>query len=174
MVQRLSALSGLYGAHAGYLFELSGSKIVVGGEVYAFLPQANPKINLALLHSSTEGSVAVNHTRSIGLALTVGMMLNPKILAYLSGGMELAKFKFTYLFNSIVSPPLPTQQILNHTFKAINIALGGTYKMSPHLLVGLEISSPFFKRFKARMATPRAYHYKPVERRMMVKLTYLF
>jgi hypothetical protein len=178
MVQRLSSLSGLYGVHAGYLAELGNSKVVVGGEVYAFIPQATPKINLALFNnganSPVEGTVTVNHNRSIGFVATVGMMFNPKILGYLSAGIELAKFRFTYAFNSLVSPPLPSQQILNHTFKAINIALGGSYKFGPHFLVGLEISSPFFKRFKANMTAPRAYHYKPVERRMMIKLTYLF
>lgn len=176
MVHRLSSISALYGAHAGYLLELSGSKIVVGGEVYAFLPQAKPKINLALVNGPQEGNVTINHTRSIGIALTAGMMLNPKVLVYLSGGLEQARFKFTYSFNPIPGafPQLPPEQVLNHTFRAINVAIGGTYKISPHLLASLELSSPFFKRFKARIAEPRAYHYKPVERRLALKLTFLF
>lgn len=179
MVHRLSALSALYGAHAGYLLELGSSKIVVGGEVYGFIPQANPKLDLALMNGTvsgpTEGSVTINHNRSIGFVLTAGMMINPKILAYLSAGMELAKFKFTYAFNATAPAPLTSQQqVFNHTFKAINIALGGAYKISPQLLAGLELSSPFFKRFKAPTTPARAYSYKPVERRLMIKLTYLF
>jgi len=181
MVRRLSVLSALYGAHAGYLLELGSSKIVVGGEVYAFIPQATPKLDLALMNGSVSGtkeaSVTINHNRSIGFALTAGMMMNPKVLAYLSAGMELARFRFTYEFNSAALPPLTSQkQVFNHTFKAINIALGGTYKISPHLLAGLELSSPFFKRFKPSMipGQQRAYTYKPVERRLIIKLTYLF
>lgn len=179
MVHRLSSLSALYGAHAGYLLELGSSKIVVGGEVYAFLPQANPKVDLALMNGAVsgtiEGSVNVNHNRSIGVAVTAGMMINPKILAYFSAGMELAKFKLTYAFNSAAPAPLTSQQqVFNHTFKAINIALGGAYKISPQFLVGLELSSPFFKRFRPPTSRARGYSYKPVERRLMIKLTYLF
>jgi opacity protein-like surface antigen len=171
MVKRLGALSSLYGIHGGYLFELGSSKIVVGGEVYAISLQANPTINLALLNRSQEGTVSINHTRSLGIALTVGMMLNPKILAYLNAGMENAKFQFKYSFSSVVTP---AQQIYNHTFKAINVAVGGAYKFGSHFLVGLELASPFFKRFKIHMNGSRAYHYKPAERRAMLKLTYLF
>lgn len=176
MVHRLSALSSLYGAHAGYLFELGSSKIVIGGEVYAFIPQANPTLNLQLINGPIEGSVSINHKRSIGFVATAGMMLNPKVLAYVSAGVELAKFQFTYQFQPTagVVLPTPSQQILNHSFNAINVALGGAYKIGPHFLVGLEISSPFFKRFKPKIISQRAYSYKPVERRLMMKLTYLF
>ena len=176
MVKRLNPIGVISGGHAGYLVELGASKIVVGGEAYILIPSVNPKIDLALLNQPLEGTVNIQHNRSIGLALTAGMMFNPKLMVYLNAGMELAKFQFTYEFQPKinVSPPLPAKQTLNHTFKAINISLGASYKVGPHFLAGLELSSPFFKRFKARMDPPRAFHYKPAERRLMVKLSYLF
>lgn len=173
MVRRLSALSSLYGIHGGYLFELGSSKIVIGGEVYAFSSQANGSTNLKLIGGPEEGTVSIAHKRSLGFAATIGMMLNPKVLAYLNAGMESAKFQFNYSFLA-ASGVTPAQQARNHIFKAITVGLGGAYKIGSHFLVGIEISSPFFKRFKINMNAPRAYHYKPVERRAVLKLTYLF
>jgi opacity protein-like surface antigen len=177
MVRRLNPIGAIYGGHAGYLFELGSSKIVVGGEAYLLMPTVNPKIDLALVGGPVEGNVSIQHKQSMGAALTVGMMFNPKILVYVNAGMELAKFQFTYQFQQPIAgvvPNLPAKQVLRHTFKPINVGLGAAYKVGPHFLAGLEISSPFFKRFKAQMTGPRAYHYKPVERRVTVKLSYLF
>jgi opacity protein-like surface antigen len=175
-VARLGVISSLFGASAGYLFELGPSKIVLGAEIYGFLPQANPNLSLKLLNGSPEGSVSVKHNRSVGYVLTAGMMFNPKVMAYLSAGLESARYEFTYNFLASpgISPPLLPKQKLNHIFKAIMVGVGATYKVAPHLLVGLEASAPFFKRFKARSNPPRAFHYKPVEWRLALKLSYLF
>jgi len=175
-VARLGAISSLYGVTAGYLVELGASKIVLGGEVYAFMPQANPTLNLSLYLGKKEGTVAIQHTRSIGYVVTAGMMFNPKVMAYLNAGLEMARYEFKYNFLPAagISPPLPSQQILRHIFKAIMVGAGATYKIAPHLLIGLEASAPFFKRFKARTEAPRAFSYKPVEWRVAFKLSYLF
>lgn len=179
-VFRISSVSSLYGMYAGYLVELGASKIVLGGEAYVFVPQANPTVTLQLLNGPVEGRVQILHTRSVGFVATAGMMFNPKVMVYVNGGVEMARFRFTYSFPSPVQnldgtfSSLPPNQTLNHVFKSIVVGLGGTYKVAPHLLVGAELSSPFFKRFKARSSAPRAYNYKPVERRLMLKLAYLF
>jgi hypothetical protein len=181
-VFRVSSVSALYGMNAGYLVELGASKIVLGGEAYIFIPQANPTISLKLLNGPEEGKVQIQHQRSIGFVATAGMMFNPKVMAYVNAGIEMAKFQFVYSFPGAVLnlngapavPALPPKQTLNHLFKSIVVGLGATYKVGPHFLVGVELSSPFFKRFKARTIPPRAYHYKPVERRLVLKLSYLF
>jgi len=172
MIKRLSVISSMMGVHAGYLFELSESKLVVGGEVYFLIPGINPTIDLHLLNAPIDGSVTIKHSRSVGFAATVGMMMNPKILVYLNVGIENARFQFTYLFNNL--RPLPSKQAISHSFKAFTPTLGAAYKMTPHFLVGFELSSPFFKRFKIRATPPRGFHYKPVERRLILKLSYLF
>lgn len=176
MKKRLSVISSVLGAHAGYLFELSASKLVIGAEVYLLIPGINPKIDLALLNGPQEGSVTIKHSKSIGFAVTLGMMLNPKVMAYLNVGIENARFQFTYLLNQppIPLPAIPAKQVISHSFKALSPALGATYKMSSHFLVGIELSSPFFKRFKISASGPRGYNYKPVERRLVLKVSYLF
>lgn len=178
MMKRISILGAIYGAHAGYLFELGSSKIVLGAEIYALIPTASPTINLALVNQPQEGTVSFTHNRSLGVSLIAGMMLNPKIMAYLLVGIEKARFQFTYKFTNTNPAPglgtLPAQQILNHNFNALNVGLGGTYKITPHFLLGVELSSPFFKRFKISASGPRGYNYKPAERRLMLKLSYLF
>jgi opacity protein-like surface antigen len=173
-VFRVSSLSSLYGAHVGYLVELGASKMVVGGEAYVFIPQAALSVKLQLLNTAPEGNVQILHTRSIGFVLTAGMMFNPKVLVYGNAGVEMARFQFDYTFNPPINTQLPPKQTLTHIFKTLVVGVGATYKIAPHLLVGLELSSPFFKRFKARDIAPRAYNYKPVERRLMFKLSYLF
>jgi opacity protein-like surface antigen len=176
MKRRFSVIGSMMGVNAGYLFELSESKLVVGGEVYLLIPGINPKVDLYLMNGGAngpvEGSVAIKHNRSIGFAATVGMMMNPKILVYLNVGIENARFQFTYLIQN--KPPIPPQQVFNHSFKGLTPALGATYKMSAHMLVGAELSSPFFKRFKVPSSGSRTYHYKPAERRLVLKLSYLF
>ena len=176
MIKRFSVLGSMMGVNAGYLFELSESKLVVGGEVYLLIPGINPKVDLYLMRGGAngpvEGSVAIKHNRSIGFAATVGMMMNPKFMVYVNVGIENARFQFTYLIKD--KPPIPPQQVFNRSFKGITPALGATYKMSAHVLIGAELSSPFFKRFKVRSEGPRSYHYKPVERRLVLKLSYLF
>ena len=174
MKKRLSVIGSMLGAHAGYLFELPNSKLVIGAEVYLLIPGVNPTIDLALLNNPQDGSVTIKHSRSIGFAATVGMMLNPKVMAYLNVGIESARFQFTYLFNKQRLPTLPEKQVFNHSFNGLTPALGATYKMSPHFLVGIELSSPFFKRFKISASGPRGYNYKPVERRLVLKISYLF
>lgn len=179
-VHRLSTLSFLYGAHAKYLVELGASKIVLGAEAYIFIPQANPTISLQLLNGPVEGNVQILHSRSLGFVLTGGMMLNPKVMIYLNAGVEIAKFQFIYNFPKPVATlsgalvSLPPKQTFNHNFNTIVVGLGGSYKISPHLLIGVEVSSPFFKRFKASSSPIRAYNYKPVERRLILKISYLF
>lgn len=178
MVKRLSTIGAIYGGHVGYLFEISGSKFVVGAEAYLLVPGANAKVDLRIVNPDLpiEGSVDILHSRSIGIVAVVGMMFNPKVMVNLSAGMELDKFSFTYVFPPApgINPPIPTRQVLYHSFKPIVVAIGGTYKVTPHFLVSLEVSSPFFKRFKARMTAPREFHYKPVERRAVLKFSYLF
>ncbi len=175
MIKRLSVISSIMGANAGYLFELSESKLVVGGEVYLLIPGINPKIDLHLLNGPPEGTATIKHSRSVGFAATVGMMMNPKVLVYVNVGIENARFQFTYLLEQ---PPaganMPPKQVFNRTFKGLTPALGCTYKMSSHILIGAELSSPLFKRFKMRQTLPRTFHYKPVERRLVFKLSYLF
>lgn len=174
MKKRLSVISSVLGAHAGYLFELPASKLVIGAEVYLLIPGINPTIDLALLNQPQDGNVSIKHSRSIGFAATAGMMLNPKVMVYLNIGIENARFQFTYLFNKQRLPEMPEKQTINHSFKALSPALGATYKMSSHFLVGIELSSPFFKRFKIRSTPPRGFNYKPVERRLVLKVSYLF
>lgn len=175
MIKRLSVISSIMGANAGYLFELSESKLVVGAEVYLLIPGINPSIDLHLLNGQPEGTATIKHNRSVGFAATVGMMMNPKVLVYLNVGIENARFQFTY---NLKQPPagaaMPAKQVFNRSFKAFTPALGATYKMSSHMLLGVELSSPFFKRFKMRQTLPRTFHYKPVERRLVLKLSYLF
>lgn len=175
MIKRLSIIGSMLGAHAGYLFELSDSKIAIGGEVYLLIPGISPTIDLHLLNGQPEGTASIKHNRSVGFAVTAGMMMNPKILVYVNVGIENARFQFTY---NLKRPPanaaMPPKQVFNHSFKAFTPALGATYKMSPHLLFGLELSSPFFKRFKMRQTLPRTFHYKPAERRLVLKISYLF
>jgi len=173
MVKRLSALSGSIGAYGGYLFELgAGAKIVLGGEVYFVQPSANSTVQLALLGHSTDGTVKIQHTQVMGFALTVGMMLNPRILVYASAGLETSKFKFTYQLNNLA--PLPPNQVITHPYHPIVPTIGGEYKFTPQMLVGLQLSSPFYRHAYLIKGPLRLARYKPVERRLWVKLSYLF
>lgn len=176
MKKRLSSLSYMMGFHGGYLFELGSSKFVVGLEAYFLMPGANPSfdLNLVGVGGTKEGSVSIKHKRSMGIAATIGMMLNPKIMGYLNLGLESALFELKYQFKFTGQGNIPAQQTFNPKLNAFTPGLGVVYKISPHFLIGLELSSPFFKRFKARMDPPRAYHYKPVERRLLFKVSYLF
>lgn len=174
MIKRLSSIGSIMGAHAGYLFELSSSKLVIGAEAYLLTPGVSPSFELHLLNGQPEGKVTIKHSRSVGFAATIGLMMNPKIMVYVNVGIENARLQFTYNLNI---PPagvdMPAKQVFNRSFKGFTPALGATYKMSSHLLFGVELSSPFFKRFKMRQTLPRTFHYKPVERRLIMKITYL-
>ena len=120
MIKRISKVGSLLGAHGGYLFELD-NKFVVGFEAYYLMPGTNTSFNLSLLNGPVEGSVSIKHTRSIGLAGTLGMMLNPKVLAYLNLGYESASFRFNYNIN-VAGATSPT---LNHKFNGLMVGLGG-------------------------------------------------
>ena len=170
-VKRLGALGGLFGVHAGYLAEIAG-KFVVGGEVSLIIPGSKPKIDLKLQNRPLEGDVTITHNRSIFYMLTVGMMFNPKIMAYLNAGVEMARFQFNYSFPNVAG--LPKAPTYGRLFKAPSLGVGATYKFSPHFLVGAELSTSLYKRFKIRSEPPRIYQYKPAEYRLALKLTYLF
>lgn len=170
MTKRLNVISGLLGVQAGYLFEIPSSRFVVGAEVYYLMPMVERKIDLTLVGQPTDGNVTIKHNKSIGFALTVGMMFNPKILAYANIGMENARFQFKYDLNV---PNIPKNQV-SHTFKALVPTVGAAYKISSHFLIGAEVSFPFFKRFKGGTPGPKGYNYKPVEPRATLKVTYVF
>lgn len=171
MMKRLSVMGSLFGAHVGYLAELGPSKIVVGGEFYFLSPGAKATIDLGLLKGLQEGGVSINHTQSMGVVLQAGMMFNPKVLVYALAGLEQAKFQFEYSFTLAGLPP---KQVLKKTFNTFTVGVGAGYKITPHFIVGLELSNPFFRRFKIRASPPRGFNYKPAERRALLKLSYLF
>lgn len=174
-IKRLSTFGPMFGVHTGYLLELSSSKMVVGIEAYYFQAGASPKIELGLFQGTQEGEVTIQHNRSIGAAAVVGMMLNPKIMAYLNVGLEIAQFQLIYQFNSAAPAPLTlTKQTFKHKFNGLVPGLGVAYKISSSFLIGAELSVPFFKRFKARANPPRSFQYRPIEKRLMLKLTYVF
>ena len=173
MKKRLSVISSAFGAYAGYLFELSQSKLVVGGEVYLLMPGFSTKIDLSLQNQPKDGTVSIKHSRSMGFAATVGMMMNPKVMAYLSLGLESASFEFKYDFDK-TRPAATLSQTFKKKFNGFTPALGAVYKMSSHILIGAELSSPFFKKFKMHDGLPRTFYYRPVERRLVLKLSYLF
>lgn len=172
---RLSAFSYALGAHGGYLFELTSEKLVFGLEAYLLMPGAKPSKSLQLVNSANkiDGQVNIQHKNSIGVAATVGMMLNPKVLVYVNLGIEMAKFELKYSNSAVAA--FPTHKV-SRSFTGFTPSLGGDYKFSPHLLIGAQVSAPFLKAF-TNTATPpgpgRTYKYKPVERRLLIRFTYL-
>ena len=194
---RLSANSYTLGARAGYLFEIPSEKLVLGLEAYFLLPGAKPTYPVELVPPtetddfgvtthSRSGQVHIKHTNSIGVAGTIGMMLNPKVMVYLNLGLEMAKFTLRYnithvkttigLFDSVTTTT--NQQNVSHTFAGFTPGIGADYKVSPHFLIGALISNPFWKSFKVTSTAPRPrkgynYKFKPVERRFFIRFTYL-
>jgi opacity protein-like surface antigen len=172
---RLSAFSYALGLHGGYLFELTSEKLVLGLEAYLLMPGAKPSKSLQLVTSANkvDGQVNIQHKNSIGIAGTVGMMLNPKVMVYLNLGIEMAKFELKYSNAEVTA--FPTHKT-SHSFTGFTPGLGFDYKFSPHFLIGAQLSSPFWKAFTNTGTPPgpgRTYKFKPVERRLMVRFTYL-
>jgi opacity protein-like surface antigen len=172
---RLGAFSYLLGAHGGYLFELTSEKLVLGLEAYLLMPGAKPSKSLQLVNSANkiDGQVNIQHKNSIGVAGTIGMMLNPKVMVYLNLGIEMAKFELKYSNSAVTASP--TQKV-GHSFTGFTPALGFDYKFSPHFLIGAQLSSPFWKAFTNTSTPPgpdHTYKFRPVERRLLIRFTYL-
>lgn len=170
MIKRLAVYSPVYGVHGGYLFELGSSKFVIGFDAYYLMTSTNAKINLALQDGPGEGTATIKHTKSIGFSGVLGLMLNPKILVYGNLGYESASFEFKY---SLTVPGTVSPQNQRKMFNGISVGLGGSYKVAQHILLGAEFSNPFFKKFSGTNNTIRNYRYKPVERRLLFKISYL-
>lgn len=169
---RISAFSYAIGAHGGYLFELTSEKLVLGLEAYFLMLGAKPSKSLQLVGRANVGQVNIQHKSSMGITGTVGMMLNPKVMVYLNLGVEMAKFELNYS-NRAITPP--TQKV-SHNFTGFTPGLGFDYKVAPHFLVGALVSFPFWKPFKSTTIPPlpdRSYKFKPVERRLLLRFTYL-
>lgn len=178
---RINTFSYTLGAHGGYLFELTSSKIVLGGELNFAVYGANPTIQLVIAYPGATpiAQVAIQHTTSIGGALTVGMLMNPKIMVYLNAGFETAKFKMKLTpvpayANTFGVPQGGTFRNLFNTFSGLTLGLGGDYKMSNHFLVGFLLSHPFWRRYQLRPPVNPAFDYRPVEYRLALRLTYRF
>ncbi len=175
--QKVKAIGYLAGINAGYLKLMSGSNMVVGGEVYYTLAGPKSSQNLQIPGGLVEGKANISHKSAMGGALIAGALLNPKVLMYAKLGYELDKFNLKY--TGLTFQAQTTESYTKST-RAFVPGAGALYKISESLLVGGEYGYAKMGKLKPRSdqvainGAQRGYTFTPTEHRLTAKVVYVF
>lgn len=166
------------GISGGYLTTLSGSKILVGAEVFLTILGAQPSTT----YENGDLSIAlkVKQKGSIGFAALGGMMINPKVALYAKGGYEINKLGITLSGNNpfsvseidyYVGTPSISKEIKT---KGPIAGVGGFYKVSNFLLVGAEYVHTFFEKVSPFKTSLPQYSFSPTSHRVLGRVLFIF
>lgn len=172
----VNAKGGCGGAFAGFAFEIGGpTKIVIGGDAYYNMNSVSSNNNLSVLNGPLEGTFSVSHTSTMGAGAIVGLLINPKIVAYVGPGFEMNKYTLSYTQLTYGTVPQETYKLKSSGFVA---RLGAAMAMSKSFYVGLEYNFPITRKLKPRSdqvkinGANRGYTFKPIEHRLMIRLAF--
>lgn len=171
-------MGAAFGAHLGYLYQLTNSHMFVLGEAF-FVKQStkSKSVNLAFQSDPTvPGKLSVQPTNNYGAALGFGAFMNPKFNLYAKVGFESKGLTTTYT--------LPNGLAINGTKKsawAISPGTGIMYKMTDSIVLNPEYTYVIGKKYKVLPQTKntngtysKSISFTPTEHRLMIKLSYMF
>lgn len=160
-----------YGVFAGYMMEVSDSKVMIGLEGYSDRGKTNSKVkSLGPVGGPIFGNVSFNHIRRIGIAAVVGKMISPKVMVYVKAARETGTYVAKYTL--LAFPPSASQSITTK-FKGTIPGIGGNYLVTKNLMVGVEYSFVgFYNQSLIRNDAFAAFTYKPVEHRLSFRVAF--
>jgi hypothetical protein len=172
-----TSYGAVYGAHAGYLYEIGASKTIVGGEVYGNLSSMNPSVKLGADNFPVQGDAKIKRSTSAGAALIVGKMLNIKTMVYGRVAYEHATYQHEYKFRTSNTLGQQAGKTLkkNVAFTAPVIGGGLAYKVARMIMVGGEyqFAGMYGKKKVVNMSNFQT-ETDPVEHRIMLKVSFVF
>ncbi|MBW8308934.1 MAG: hypothetical protein K0M45_04770 [Candidatus Paracaedibacteraceae bacterium] len=172
-----TAYGAVYGAHAGYLYEIGTSKTIVGGELYGNLGSMNPSIKVGADNYPVQGDVKIKRSNSVGAALIVGKMLNIKTLLYGRVAYERATYQHEYKFRASNTVGQQAGKTLkkNIAFTAPIIGAGIAYKAARMIMVGGEYQfAGMYGKKKVLSVSNIQTETDPVEHRILLKVSFVF
>lgn len=129
-------LSPSYGLQAGYMYEIGASKTFIIGEIYCQTGSPHIKVKLQTPNHASAGTAKISKKFSYAPAISIGKLINPKLLPYIKLSYQLEKHQVKYTFTD---PAL--RQFSKNVSKSSNTfvpGIGFKYLASEHLTVGLE------------------------------------
>lgn len=167
----------VYGAHAGYLYEIGTSKTIVGGELYGNTSSPTPSFSVGTDNFAVQGEVKIKRTMAVGGALVVGKMFNLKTMLYGRLAYEFATFEHRYNFNatSIVTQFAGKSVKKNVSVGGAVMGLGLAYKVSRMMMAGAEYQfAGMYGRHKSLSQSNFKTEIEPVEHRLLLKVSFVF
>lgn len=172
-VNKLNKVSPQGGLNAGYLISMQDGKMCMGAEIYALMGGPSIKKDLATKGGPIEGRYNVATKGTVGAAIITGMMLNPRLMAYVRLGYEMNSFEFKYSELTFESPNNKT-----YKKKVSGVAPGGgvLFRITPQLSVMLDATIPVLSKttVRAKDTNGRSMEYSPAMQRVTGRVIYAF
>lgn len=177
-ISHTRGMSAAFGAHLGYLYQLTNNHMFVLGEAFFIKKSTKSKtVNLTFQSDPTiPGKFSTQPTNNYGVALGFGGFLNPKFNLYGKVGFESKGLTTTYT--------LPNETPTNGTKKsawAISPGAGFMYKITNSIALNPEYTYVMGKKYKVLPQTQntngtysKSISFTPTEHRLMIKLNYMF
>lgn len=165
----VSKLGAYYQLHAGYLHEVGTSKTLVGGDIYVNGSSAKKLNNVGVDGGAIAGTIEQKRSTGVGIAAIAGKLINPKVMIYGRVGYELSKYDMK--LNLIESAP----QDFTKSYNGVVPGVGLNYKIAHNMMIGGGYDyTGLFSNKTVYQKGDINVQVKPVEHRMMVKLTFVF
>jgi hypothetical protein len=171
------AFGGVYGVHAGYLYEIGSSRTIIGGEIYANSSSMNPKFSFGSSGQPAQGTVKIKRTVAIGGALLIGKMFNLKTMIYGRIAYEVARFHPVYKFNAASTNSQFAGKSIKKNVSATTpvLGVGLAYKFMRTIIVGAEYQlAAFYGNKKVIKDTTFSTQIHPVEHRLLLRVSFAF
>lgn len=164
-----SKVGGYYQFHAGYLHEVGTSKTMVGGDIYISGSSAKKLDNIGVDGGDIAGTIDQKRSTGFGLAVIAGKLINPKVMVYGRMGYETSRYEMK--LNLTGSTP----QSFTKSYAGMVPGVGLNYKVASNMLVGLGYDyAGLFSNKTVYDDGNVNVQVKPVEHRVMVKLSFVF
>lgn len=172
-IRKVNKMGYHVGPGLGYLMAMDDGKFYVGGELYYWLMSGSVRKELQTKTGPVEGTFAIQPKRTIGAAILMGTMINPKVMMYAKVGYESQSFEFTYDDLTFQSP-----KSVKYTKSLTGAAPGAgiLYRLSTRTSVGLELTMPMLAKAEIRKpdGSKRGFEYTPNQKRITAKVIYSF
>ncbi len=165
------------GLQGGYMQYVGDSKGIIGGEITLTMMGLNNNNELIIPGNPVEGKFSIRHRYVLGLGIFGGAVLNPKVMTYVKVSMENNHVMVTY---SNLSFQTPSTEKFSLKLRNFVPALGGLFKMTPHMLLGLEYGYSMMPKKTLRRddtilnGARRGYTFNINEHRLLARFLYIF
>ena len=164
-----SKAGAYYQIHAGYLHEVGTSKTLVGFDVYLNSSSAKKQGNVGVNGQPVAGILEQKRGAGYGIALIAGKLVNPKVMLYARLGYETAKYKMK------LTPTGQAPQESTVSYNGMVPGVGVNYKLASNILAGVGYDyAGMFSNKDVYKKGNISVQVKPVEHRVMVKVSFVF